>query len=146
MTDVAGDLAVGSHFVIPAAELQWRFSRSSGPGGQSVNTTDSRVEVLWHIPSSAVVTDPQRRRLLAALDGRLTAGAITVAAAEERSQWQNRRHARVRLAQILSDALRPHPRRRRRTRPRRGAVERRLAGKRNRADVKRNRAKPSVDD
>ncbi|MBE7189201.1 MAG: hypothetical protein INR67_13015, partial [Jatrophihabitans endophyticus] len=86
---------------VPAAELIERFSRSSGPGGQSVNTTDSRVELRWDVASSRALTEPQRERLLVALAGRLVGGVITVAASEHRSQLLNRTAARARLANYL---------------------------------------------
>lgn len=146
MEDVAGDLPVSDRLAIPATELRWRFSHGSGPGGQSVNTSDSRVELSWHPGSSAALTDVQRDRVLARLAGRLTGPpddpAIVVRAAESRSQWQNRRAARLRLAELIRRALLPPPRTRRRTRPTRGSVERRLADKRRRAQVKHHRGHP----
>lgn len=140
--DVAGDLPVSPRLVIPAAELEWRFSRSSRPGGQSVNTTDSRVELSWAPATSVALTDGQKTRVLARGSG----GLIVVRASEHRSQWQNRRAARQRLAEIVRAALAPPPRARRRTRPTRSAVERRLAAKTRRSAVKRGRGQPGPED
>lgn len=133
--DVAGDLEVNDRLVIPEAELQWRFSRSSGPGGQSVNTTDSRVQLGWDAAGSAVLTPAQRTRLLE----RLPDGLVWVSAAEHRSQWQNRRAARQKLAALVRSALAARARPRRPTRPSRSAVERRLVAKRRRGELKRRR-------
>jgi ribosome-associated protein len=133
--DVAGDLRVSSTLLIPAAELQWVFSRSSGPGGQSVNTTDSRVALVWDAQRSQVLTDAQRSRLRA----RLGDQPLRVVAAEHRSQWQNRRDARQRLGQRVRVGLAAPPPARRPTRPSRAAVERRLAAKRRRAQLKNQR-------
>ncbi len=143
MDDVAGDLTVSRSLVIPAAELEWRFSRSSGPGGQSVNTSDSRVELSWDPRTSLTLTDSQRARLTARAE--LTARGLTVVAAEHRSQWQNRRAARIRLAERVVAALAPPPRRRRRTRPTRSSVDRRISAKRRRSEIKRGRGRLSDD-
>jgi ribosome-associated protein len=136
---VNGDLRVSAAVVIPAAELRERFSRSSGPGGQSVNTTDSRVELSWDLLRSPSVPEAVRDRMIDRLAGRLVDGVLTVVASEQRSQLQNRMAARDRLADLLRSAAAPPPRARRPTRPSRGARERRLADKRRRADVKRHR-------
>lgn len=128
---------------IPASELSWRFSRSSGPGGQGVNTADSRVELLWDPSSSAAVADlPEvlRDRLLSRLRGSLVNGAVTIVSSENRAQLRNRATARDRFAQTVREALAPPPRARRATRPTRGSVERRLTAKKNRSSVKANRS------
>jgi ribosome-associated protein len=137
--DVSGDLVVDHRLTIPAAELRWRFSRSSGPGGQSVNTTDSRVELWWDAGASRVLGERDRQRLLR----RHPDGLVTVTAAEQRSQWQNRRTARGRLAEAVRRATASPPPRRRPTRPSRASVERRLTAKRHRGEVKRRRRDPS---
>ena len=118
--------------VVPAAELVERFSRSPGPGGQSVNTTDSRVELDFDVRSSAALTDAQRARALRRWPG----GRVSIAASEHRSQHRNRVAARVRLAELLREALAPPPPPRRPTRPSRGAKERRLRAKKERAQTK----------
>lgn len=118
--------------VVPAAELVERFTRSPGPGGQSVNTTDSRVELEYDVAGSAALSDEQRARLLA----RIPAARIRVVASEHRSQTRNRAAARERLAAQLREALAPPPPPRRPTRPTRGSQQRRLDAKRQRGETK----------
>lgn len=130
--------------IIPAEELTWRFSRSPGPGGQSVNTTDSRVELSYDLAGSAALPPLLKERALAALAGRLTSGVITVTAAEQRSQLRNREAAAERLSALLTDATAAPPPARRPTRPSRAARERRLAEKQRRSQTKRLRR--STDD
>jgi ribosome-associated protein len=137
------DLPVTRSLVVPAAELTERFSRSSGPGGQGVNTADSRVELSYDVAASTALAacgDQLRERVVAALAGRLVDGVITVAASEFRTQLANRRAARVRLAELLRAAAAPPPAVRRATRPTRGSKERRLSAKKQRSEVKRGRA------
>ncbi|MFE7408309.1 alternative ribosome rescue aminoacyl-tRNA hydrolase ArfB [Isoptericola sp. NPDC057559] len=136
-------LRVTPELVVPEAELAWRFSRSSGPGGQGVNTADSRVELSWDVVASAVLSDAQRARVVERLGGRLVGGVLTVAASEHRAQLRNREAARVRLAALVADALAPPGPRRRATRPTRGSVTRRLDAKKQRSGVKRLRRPPS---
>jgi ribosome-associated protein len=127
--------------VVPDAELQWRFSRSSGPGGQHVNTSDTQVELRFDVAASAVLPQVWKERALERLAGRLVdEGVLVVRASEHRSQWRNREAAAVRLGALLSEAVAPPPRARRSTRPSRGVVERRLTDKKRRADVKRGRS------
>ena len=127
--------------VVPDAELLWRFSRSSGPGGQHVNTSDTQVELRFDVAASAVLPQVWKDRALERLSGRLVDGSVLVVrASEHRSQWRNREAAAVRLGALLSDAVAPPPRTRRATRPSRGTVERRLTDKKRRADVKRGRS------
>ncbi len=134
-----GPLRVTAAWTVPEAELGWRFSRSSGPGGQSVNTTDSRAELSYDLGRSTSLPEHLRSRALTRLEGRLVDGVLTVAASEQRSQLQNRDAAERRLAQLLREAVAPPPKVRRPTRPTRGSQERRLAGKKRRSDVKRGR-------
>ena len=95
------DLVVSRALTVPAAELVWRFSRSSGPGGQHVNTSDSRVQLSWSVADSAALTEPQRSIASERLAGRLVGGVITVTASEQRSQLRNRELAAARLAQLV---------------------------------------------
>lgn len=136
MTDV-----VLPGLVIPDAELVERFSRSSGPGGQSVNTTDSRVELVWDAGSSAVLSPTQRDRLVQ----RLGDPVITVVASEHRSQRQNRTAARLRLAAIVRAAIEPPAPPRRATRPSRSSRARRVDAKRRRGEIKATRRRPPPD-
>lgn len=136
---MAEDLTVTRTLVIPAAELRERFSRSSGPGGQHVNTTDSRVELLFDLANSPSVPESLRTRMLDRLATRLIDGVLTIAASEHRAQLQNRAAARERLAALLRDAAAPPPPVRRATKPSRGAKERRIAAKKRRGITKRNR-------
>lgn len=130
---------------IPDTELVERFSRSSGPGGQSVNTTDSRVELSWDVAASAALTESQRQRLLDRLSGRLTDGVLTIAASEQRSQLQNRTAARARLHHLVAEGLEPPSPPRRATRPSRAAKARRVDAKRRRGGLKADRRRPPLD-
>jgi ribosome-associated protein len=144
---MAQDLPVNARLVIPAAELQWRFSRASGPGGQGVNTTDSRVELVFDLERSRVLGAFRRQRLLDALGSRVIDGCVRVVAAEERSQWQNRQRALVRLGDLLRDGLKPPPPQRKPTRPGRAAVRRRLEAKGRRSALKQSRRqRPSMEE
>ena len=143
---VADDLRVTSTLVVPAGELRWRFSRSSGPGGQGVNTTDSRVELSLDVAGSATIATAlsagQRERLLRRLGQRLVNGSLTLAADEQRSQLRNREAALDRMAQLLREALAPPPAPRRPTKPTRGSQQRRLDAKTRRGQTKRMRRPP----
>lgn len=147
MPDPSGELVlppgrgVPRGLIIPASELDERFSRSSGPGGQSVNTADSRVELRFDVAGSAALTDAQRARALVALAGRTVRGTVSITSSEHRSQLQNRVAARARLAALLAHALAPPPAARRPTKPTRGSRERRLDSKRRRAATKRDRGR-----
>jgi len=139
------DLEVSPALTIPAAELQWKFSRSSGPGGQHVNTSDSRVQLSWNVDESTSVSDGQRDILLARLGGRLVAGAITVTVAEQRSQLRNREVALEKLGNIVRGALAPPAALRRATKPTRGSARRHLAAKKRRSETKQQRQRPTGD-
>jgi ribosome-associated protein len=129
---------------VPAAELQEQFSHASGPGGQGVNTTDSRVQLSLDLTTTSALDDTQRARVLAALDARLAAGVLTVTAAEHRSQRRNRTAARERLGTLLREAVAP-PVPRRPTKPTRGSKRRRLEAKKQRSVTKQQRRKPGLD-
>ena len=137
------DLEVSPALTIPERELGWRFSRSSGPGGQHVNTSDSRVELFWNVSDSAVLSDDQRMLLLARLDRRLVAGVVTVAASEQRSQLRNRESALRKLGDIVAAGLAPDAKSRRSTKPTRGSARRHLAAKQQRSATKAQRKRPS---
>ncbi len=137
--DPAGDLPVVGSLVVPASALRWRFSRSSGPGGQGVNTADSRVELSLDLADVPGLTDAQHQRLAARLGGRLVDGVLTIAASEHRQQLRNRQAARERLSAVLRAALAPPPAARRRTKPTRGSQERRIQAKKQRGQLKKQR-------
>jgi ribosome-associated protein len=137
-----GDLPVRGTIVIPAAELSWRFSRSGGPGGQSVNTSDTRVELSFDVGQTTALGPTLRARALDRLAARLVDGVLTVSASEYRSQLRNREAAERRLVEILTEAIAPPPRRRRPTQPSRAARARRLEQKKRRSDIKRLRRRP----
>ncbi len=130
--------------VVPAGELIERFSHASGPGGQGVNTADSRVQLSLDLATTTALNDKQRERALSVLGERLTGTNLTITAAEHRSQRRNRGAARERLAQVLRAALTP-PTPRRATKPTRGSKLRRLAQKRKRSEVKARRRRPDAD-
>ena len=142
---MSGPLQVTPRLVVPEAELSWRFSRSSGPGGQSVNTTDSRAELSFDVERSPALPEPLRARALERLASRLVDGVLTVAASEQRSQLQNREAAEQRLLLLLRDAVAPPAAPRRPTRPSRGAKERRLQVKRQRSQIKASRRRRHDD-
>ena len=136
-------LRVTTGLTIPESELSWRFSRSSGPGGQGVNTADSRVELVWDAANSAALSPVQRERVLDRLSGRLVGGVLTVAASEHRAQLRNRDAARARLATLLAEAVRPPTPDRRPTKPTRGSQRRRLEDKQRRTNIKQLRQRPT---
>jgi ribosome-associated protein len=136
---VPGDLPVRGSVVIPDAELRWRFSRSSGPGGQGVNTTDSRVELSFDVARTTALGPTLKARALDRLGPRLVDGVLTISASEHRSQLRNREAAGARLASTLAEAIAPPPRPRRPTRPSKAATERRIASKKRRGEIKRMR-------
>ncbi|AUY50298.1 MULTISPECIES: alternative ribosome rescue aminoacyl-tRNA hydrolase ArfB [Streptomycetaceae] len=136
-------IRVRGSVVVPDAELVWRFSRSSGPGGQHVNTSDTQVELRYDLAASSALPEVWRQRALERLAGRLVDGRVLVVrASEHRSQWRNREVAAARLASLLAEATAPPPKTRRATKPSRGMVERRLFSKRHRSEVKQGRRAP----
>ena len=139
------DLQVRGGVVIPARELVWRFSRSGGPGGQGVNTTDSRVQLVFDVATSPSIPEHLRARAVTRLSTRLQDGCLTITASEHRSQWQNRRAAERRLVDVLREAMAPPPRVRRATKPSRASVDRRIKEKKSRGMTKRLRSGRDVD-
>ena len=131
--DPSGGLRVNQRLVIPERELAWSFDASGGPGGQHANTANTRVELVFDVEASTVLSDTDRARLLDRIGPR-----VRVVVGDARSQWRNRQEARERLAQRVAEALRT-PRLRRPSRPGRGAVERRLEAKRLQSQRKRER-------
>ncbi|MCD2193477.1 aminoacyl-tRNA hydrolase [Actinomycetospora endophytica] len=141
--DATGDLRVSDDVVLPAAALTWRFSRSSGPGGQGVNTADSRVELVVDLAEAPGIPDEARARLLARVPRLIDGTRASVTASEHRSQRRNREAARRRLAAMLREALAPDPPARRPRRPSRGARLRRMEDKRVQSQRKALRRSPS---
>jgi len=132
-------LVVTAQLIIPRAELLFRASRAGGPGGQHVNTSSTRIELLWDVTHSTAITDDVRQRLLAKLAARLDAsGMVRVVASDRRSQLQNRAAAEERLVDLVRQAL-VVPKKRRATRPTKASRERRLAEKKRQGERKRNR-------
>ena len=142
LDDVDDDLRVTDDIALPRAELAWRFSRSGGPGGQSVNTTDSRVELRFDLAATQALPEPLKERALQRLAGRLVDGVLSIVASEHRSQLQNRRAAEERLVAVITQAIAPPPRPRKRTKPSKGAIERRLTDKRFTSLRKQERRRP----
>ncbi|UYQ62928.1 alternative ribosome rescue aminoacyl-tRNA hydrolase ArfB [Streptomyces peucetius] len=140
MDVMSGPYIIRGSVSLPEAELMWRFSRSSGPGGQHVNTSDSQAELRFDLAKTEALPQVWKDRALERLAGRLVDGVITVRASEHRSQWRNRETAAVRLASLLAEATAPPPRPRRPTKIPRGINERRLREKKQRAQKKRGRS------
>ncbi|MEV4916481.1 alternative ribosome rescue aminoacyl-tRNA hydrolase ArfB [Streptomyces tirandamycinicus] len=139
MGRMSGPYVVRGSVSLPEAELMWRFSRSSGPGGQHVNTSDSRVELRFDLAATEALPAVWKARALERLAYRLNDGVISVRASEHRSQWRNREAAAVRLAALLAEATAPPARPRRPTKVPRGINERRLREKKRRGETKRGR-------
>ncbi|MFE2432149.1 alternative ribosome rescue aminoacyl-tRNA hydrolase ArfB [Streptomyces sp. NPDC059373] len=139
MGHMSGPILIRGSVSIPEAELLWRFSRSSGPGGQHVNTSDSQVELRFDLANTESLPPVWKERALERLASRLTGGVLSVRASEHRSQWRNRETAAARLSSLLAEATAPPPKARRATRVPRGINERRLQHKKRRAETKRGR-------
>ncbi|MGI5339433.1 alternative ribosome rescue aminoacyl-tRNA hydrolase ArfB [Streptomyces sp. CA-181903] len=137
---MSGPYVIRGSVSLPEAELVWRFSRSSGPGGQHVNTSDSQVELRFDLAATDSLPAVWKERALERLAGRLVGGVVTVRASEHRSQWRNREAAAVRLAALLAEATAPPPKPRKPTRIPRGINERRLRQKKQRAETKKGRS------
>ncbi|MFE1955687.1 alternative ribosome rescue aminoacyl-tRNA hydrolase ArfB [Streptomyces sp. NPDC059524] len=137
---MSGPYPIRGSVVLPEAELVWRFSRSSGPGGQHVNTSDSQVELKFDLAATKALPPVWKERALERLASRLVGGVLSVRASEHRSQWRNREAAAVRLAAVLAEATAPPPKPRRPTKIPRGINERRLREKKARAETKRGRS------
>ena len=142
MTD---GLVINDRLVIPEAELSWRFSRSSGPGGQGVNTSDSKAELSYDVLRSPTMPDYLRKRAVQRLGTRLVDGVVTISASEHRSQLRNRDAALARLCLLLRDAIAPPAAARRPTKPSAGARARRIEAKKHRGTIKKHRQRPADD-
>jgi ribosome-associated protein len=140
-----GDVQINDRLIVPAAELSYRASRSGGPGGQHVNTSSTRVELVWDVGQSGVLTEEQRERLREKLATRISGeGLLAVSGSTSRSQHRNRQEVTERFAQLVREALEV-PKPRRRTRPPRAAAEERLRVKKLRSEAKKRRRDPGFD-
>ena len=133
------NLRVTTKLDIPANEIHWRFSKSSGAGGQNLNKTDSRVEIVFNVSESNALSPYQKHRILIQNDFKLTNGCICITVQDERSQYQNRKLALSRLVSLLHELLKPPPKKRRETIPTRSSQRKRVELKRRRGELKRNR-------
>lgn len=144
-TSDASSLRITGTVSVPRAELDFRATRSGGPGGQHVNTSSTRVELVWDVANSPSLTEQQRARVLEKLSNRINAaGQLLLADSGSRSQHQNREAVVERFVQIVAEALHV-PKRRKRTRPPKAAKERRLKAKKQRSEVKRLRGPVDID-
>ncbi|MEU8506806.1 alternative ribosome rescue aminoacyl-tRNA hydrolase ArfB [Streptomyces brevispora] len=137
---MSGPYVIRGAVSLPEAELMWRFSRSSGPGGQHVNTSDSQVELRFDLAATESLPEVWKERALERLANRLVNGVVSVRSSEHRSQWRNRETAAVRLTALLAEATAPPPKPRRKRKIPRGINERRLREKKQRGDTKRGRS------
>jgi ribosome-associated protein len=143
---MGGYLEIAPALSLPLDELEYRASRSGGPGGQHVNTSSTRVEVWWDVAGSPSLSDEQRARLLARMSSRLdTAGRLRLVSSGSRSQLRNREEVTERLREVVAAAL-VVPKVRKRTKPSRAAKAARLEAKRRRSAAKRERRRPGLDE
>ena len=142
---MADYIVVRGSIVIPQSELTWRFSRSSGPGGQSVNTTDSKAQLLFDLANTPSLSEHLKARAVERLAAKLVDGCLVITASEQRSQLQNRKAAEIRLAEVLKEAIAPPPRKRRPTKPSKAATDRRIKEKKSRGNTKRLRGTTTRD-
>ena len=133
------NLRINSKLEIPGNEIKWRFSRSSGAGGQNVNKTDSRAEIVFNVSESKTLTPYQKYRISIQDEVKLSKGCICIAVQDKRTQYQNRQLALTRLTSTLRDLLKPPPKTRRETIPTRSSQRRRIESKKKRGELKRNR-------
>ena len=133
------NLRINSKLEIPGNEIKWRFSRSSGAGGQNVNKTDSRAEIVFNVSESKTLTPYQKYRISIQDEVKLSNGCICIAVQDKRTQYQNRQLALTRLTSTLRDLLKPPPKTRRETIPTRSSQRKRIESKKKRGELKRNR-------
>ena len=132
-------LRINTKIGIPASEIQWRFSRSSGAGGQNVNKTDSRVEIVFNVSESKILTPYQKHRISIQDEVKLINGCICITVQDKRTQYQNRQLALSRFASTLRELLKPPPKKRWETIPTRSSQRKRVESKKKRGELKRSR-------
>ncbi len=137
--EIKMDLIITSRLVIPSRELKWRFSRSSGPGGQKVNKTNTRVEIIFNIEESKVLNDYQKKVLTKKLKTKLVNNCICLAVQEERNQLLNRQIAIKRISSEIRNSLKNSSKIRKATKPSKASQNRRLDSKKKRGELKKNR-------
>ena len=133
------NLRINTKLEIPDNEIKWRFSRSSGAGGQNVNKTDSRAEIVFNVSESKTLTPYQKYRISIQDEVKLSNGCICIAVQDKRTQYQNRQLALSRLTSTLRELLKPPPKKRRETIPTRSSQRKRIESKKKRGELKRNR-------
>jgi len=133
------NLKINTKLEIPANEIQWRFSKSSGSGGQNINKTDSRAEIVFNVSESKTLTPWQKQRISIQTEVKLLNGSICIAVQDKRTQYQNRQLALSRLGSTLRKLLKPPPKRRRATIPTLSSQRKRVESKKKRGEIKRNR-------
>tara|TARA_B100001113_G_scaffold309040_1_gene271492 strand:+ start:435 stop:857 length:423 start_codon:yes stop_codon:yes gene_type:complete len=133
------NLRITTKLEIPTSEINWRFSRSSGSGGQNVNKTDSRVEIVFNVSKSKTLSPYQKHRILIKKNYKLINDCICIVVQDKRSQYQNRQLAVNRLVSTLQELLKPPPKRRRETIPTRSSQRKRVELKKRRGELKKNR-------
>ncbi len=133
------NLRINTKLEIPDNEIKWRFSRSSGAGGQNVNKTDSRAEIVFNVSESKTLTPYQKYRISIQDEVKLSNGCICIAVQDKRTQYQNRQLALTRLTSTLRELLKSPPKKRRETIPTRSSQRRRIESKKKRGELKRNR-------
>ena len=133
------NLRINNNLVIPANEIHWRFSRSSGSGGQNVNKTNSRVEIIFNVSESKTLTPYQKHRLLLRNEVKFTNDCICIVVQDKRTQLQNRQLALSRLAATLRELLKPPPKKRRQTLPTPSSQKKRVDSKKKRGELKKSR-------
>ena len=133
------NLRINTKLEIPDNEIKWRFSRSSGAGGQNVNKTDSRAEIVFNVSESKTLTPYQKYRISIQDEVKLSNGCICIAVQDKRTQYQNRQLALTRLTSTLRELLKPPQKKRRETIPTRSSQRKRIESKKKRGELKRNR-------
>ncbi len=132
-------LRINSQLEIPTHEIQWKFSRSSGAGGQNINKTDSRVQIVFNVFESKSLTAYQKHRISIQNKVKLVNGSICIAVQDKRTQFQNRQLALSRLVLTLQEILKPSTKKRKETIPTRSSQRKRVESKKKRGEIKRSR-------